>query len=230
MKTIGMIGGMSWESSLEYYRLVNEAVKEKMGGLHSAKCILYSVDFGEIEKMLAVGDWTGLEACLGEAALELKEAGADFLLICTNTMHKLAEKLEAKAGLPLLHIADAAAGEIKAEGLEKVGLLGTKFTMEEAFYRERLEDKFEIKVLIPEAGDREFVNSVIFNELCLGIIKEDSREKFRGIIGDLVSKGAEGIVLGCTEIPLLIGQEDAEVPVFDTTKIHALAAVEFALE
>ena len=230
MKTIGMIGGMSWESSLEYYRLVNEAVKEKMGGLHSAKCILYSVDFGEIEKMLAVGDWTGLEACLGEAALELKEAGADFLLICTNTMHKLAEKLEAKAGLPLLHIADAAAGEIKAEGLGKVGLLGTKFTMEEAFYRERLEDKFEIKVLIPEAGDREFVNSVIFNELCLGIIKEDSREKFRGIIGDLVSKGAEGIVLGCTEIPLLIGQEDAEVPVFDTTKIHALAAVEFALE
>ena len=230
MKTIGMIGGMSWESSLEYYRLVNEAVKEKMGGLHSAKCILYSVDFGEIEKMLAVGDWTGLEACLGEAALELKEAGADFLLICTNTMHKLAEKLEAKAGLPLLHIADAAAGEIKAEGLGKVGLLGTKFTMEEAFYRERLEEKFGIKVLIPEAGDREFVNSVIFNELCLGIIKDDSRKKFREIIGDLVSKGAEGIVLGCTEIPLLIGQEDAEVPVFDTTKIHALAAVEFALE
>ena len=230
MKTIGMIGGMSWESSLEYYRLVNEAVKEKMGGLHSAKCILYSVDFGEIEKMLASGDWEGLEACLGEAALELKEAGADFLLICTNTMHKLAEKVEAKAGLPLLHIADAAAGEIQAEGLEKVGLLGTKFTMEETFYRERLEDKFGIKVLIPEAGDREFVNSVIFNELCLGIIKEDSREKFRGIIGDLVSKGAEGIVLGCTEIPLLIGQEDAEVPVFDTTKIHALAAVEFALE
>lgn len=230
MKTIGMIGGMSWESSLEYYRLVNEAVKEKMGGLHSAKCVLYSVDFGEIEKMLAGGDWEGLETCLGEAGLELKEAGADFLLICTNTMHKLAEKLEAKAGLPLLHIADAAAGEIQAEGLGKVGLLGTKFTMEEAFYRERLEEKFGIKVLIPEAEDREFVNSVIFNELCLGIIKDDSREKFREIIGNLVSKGAEGIVLGCTEIPLLIGQEDAEVPVFDTTKIHALAAVEFALE
>ncbi|AKB24683.1 Aspartate racemase [Methanosarcina sp. MTP4] len=230
MKTIGMIGGMSWESSLEYYRLVNEAVKERMGGLHSAKCVLYSVDFGEIEKMLVIGDWEGLEACLGEAALELKEAGADFLMICTNTMHKLAEKVEAKAGLPLLHIADAAAGEIQAAGLEKVGLLGTKFTMEEAFYRERLEEKFGIKVLIPEAGDREFVNSVIFNELCLGVIKEDSRKKFRGIIGDLVSKGAEGIVLGCTEIPLLIGQEDAEVPVFDTTKIHALAAVEFALE
>ncbi|WP_440955164.1 aspartate/glutamate racemase family protein [Methanosarcina sp. Mfa9] len=230
MKTIGMIGGMSWESSLEYYRLVNEAVKEKIGGLHSAKCVLYSVDFGEIEEMLAVGNWEGLEARLGEAALELKEAGADFLLICTNTMHKLAEKVEAKAGLPLLHIADAAAGEIQAEGLEKVGLLGTKFTMEEAFYRERLEDKFGIKVLIPEAGDREFVNSVIFNELCLGLIKDDSREKFREIIGDLVSKGAEGIVLGCTEIPLLIGQEDAEVPVFDTTKIHALAAVELALE
>jgi aspartate racemase len=230
MKTIGMIGGMSWESSLEYYRLVNEAVKEKMGGLHSAKCILYSVDFGEIEKMLASGDWEGLEARLGEAALELKEAGADFLLICTNTMHKLAEKVEAKAGLPLLHIADAAAGEIQAEGLEKVGLLGTKFTMEETFYRERLEDKFGIKVLIPEAGDREFVNSVIFNELCLGIIKDDSRKKFREIIGDLVSKGAEGIVLGCTEIPLLIGQEDSEVPVFDTTKLQALAAVEFALE
>ncbi|HII02833.1 TPA: aspartate/glutamate racemase family protein [Methanosarcinaceae archaeon] len=230
MKTIGMIGGMSWESSLEYYRLVNEAVKEKMGGLHSAKCILYSVDFGDIEKMLVSGDWEGLEACLGEAALELKEAGADFLLICTNTMHKLAEKVEAKAGLPLLHIADAAAGEIQATGLEKVGLLGTKFTMEETFYRERLEDKFGIKVLIPEAGDREFVNNVIFNELCLGIIKDDSREKFKEIIGDLVSKGAEGIVLGCTEIPLLIGQEDAEVPVFDTTKVHALAAVEFALE
>jgi len=230
MKTIGMIGGMSWESSLEYYRLVNEAVKEKMGGLHSAKCILYSVDFGEIEKMLAGGDWEGLEACLGEAALELKEAGADFLLICTNTMHKLSEKVEVKAGLPLLHIADAAAGEIQEAGLEKVGLLGTKFTMEEAFYRERLEDKFGIKVLIPEPEDREFVNSVIFNELCLGITKDGSREKFREIIGKLVSEGAEGIVLGCTEIPLLIGQEDSEVPVFDTTKIHALAAVEFALE
>ncbi|MBW2638193.1 MAG: amino acid racemase, partial [Deltaproteobacteria bacterium] len=153
-----------------------------------------------------------------------------FLLICTNTMHKLAEKVETKAGLPLLHIADAAAGAIKSEGLEKVGLLGTKFTMEEAFYRERLEDKFRIKVLIPEEEDREFVNSVIFNELCLGIIKDDSREKFREIIGNLVSKGAEGIVLGCTEIPLLIGQEDAEVPVFDTTKIHALSAVEFALK
>lgn len=230
MKTIGLIGGMSWESSLEYYRLVNEAVKEKMGGLHSTKCILYSVDFGEIEKMLGAGDWTGLEACLGEAALSLKWAGADFLLICTNTMHKLAEKVEAMAGLPLLHIADAAAGEIKAAGLEKVGLLGTKFTMEETFYRERLEGKFGIKVLIPGAEDREFVNSVIFNELCLGLIKDDSREKFREIIGKLVSKGAEGIVLGCTEIPLLIGQEDAEVPVFDTTKIHALAAVELALE
>lgn len=230
MKTIGMIGGMSWESSLEYYRLVNEAVKEKMGGLHSAKCVLYSVDFGEIEKMLAGGDWEGLEARLGEAALELKDAGADFLLICTNTMHKLAEKVEAKSGLPLLHIADAAAGEIRAAGLEKVGLLGTKFTMEEAFYRERLEEKFGIKVLIPGPEDREFVNSVIFNELCLGIIKNDSREKFREIIGKLVLDGAEGIVLGCTEIPLLIRQEDAEVPVFDTTKIHALAAVEFALE
>ncbi len=230
MKTIGMIGGMSWESSLEYYRLVNEMVKEKMGGLHSAKCVLYSVDFGEIEKMLAGGDWEGLETSLGEAALELKDAGADFLLICTNTMHKLAEKVEAKSGLPLLHIADAAAGEIQAAGLEKVGLLGTKFTMEEAFYRERLEEKFGIKVLIPGPEDREFVNSVIFNELCLGIIKDDSREKFREIIGKLVLEGAEGIVLGCTEIPLLIRQEDAEVPVFDTTKIHALEAVEFALK
>ncbi|MCQ1536329.1 aspartate/glutamate racemase family protein [Methanosarcina sp. KYL-1] len=230
MKMIGLIGGMSWESSLEYYRLINEAVKERLGGLHSAKCVLYSVDFGDIEKMLAGGDWAGLEACLGEAGLSLKGSGADFLLICTNTMHKLAEKVEERAGIPLLHIADAAAAEIRAAGLKKVGLLGTKFTMEEAFYRKRLEERFGIEVLIPGAGDRDFINSVIFNELCLGVKNEASRARFREIIGNLVSGGAEGIVLGCTEIPLLVGQEDAKVPLFDTTKLHALAAVEFALK
>jgi aspartate racemase len=229
MKTIGMIGGMSWESSIEYYRIVNEIVKEKLGGLHSAKSLMYSVDFAEIETLQHAGDWDGATGTMIEAARHVEAGDADFVIICTNTMHKMADDVEAAIGIPLLHIADATADAIKAQGLRKIGLLGTKFTMEEDFYRGRLVEKHGLEVLIPDAEDREIVHRIIYNELVLGEIKSESREAYKSIIEKLIAEGAQGIILGCTEIGLLVKEEDSRVPTFDTTYIHAIAAVEYAL-
>ncbi len=230
MKTIGMIAGMSWESSLEYYRLVNEGVKAGLGGLHSAKCVLVSVDFAEIEVLQREGRWEEATQAMIDVARQVQAGGADFLLICTNTMHKMAEEVQASIDIPLLHIADAAAEAIKARGLRKVGLLGTRFTMEENFYRGRLAEKYGLEVLIPDEADRAVVHHVIYEELVLGKIVPASKLEYQRIIESLVQQGAEGIILGCTEIGLLIKDEDSRVPLFDTTSIHAQAAVEMALK
>ncbi|MBN2028522.1 MAG: aspartate/glutamate racemase family protein [Actinobacteria bacterium] len=230
MKTIGLIGGMSWESTAEYYRIINQVVKERLGGHHSAKLVMYSVDFDDIEALQHRDEWEDLTRLMVEAARRVERGGADFLLICTNTMHKMAGEVEESVGIPLLHIADAAADAIKAKGLRKVGLLGTRFTMEWDFYTGRLHDEHGIEVLVPGEEDRGAVHAVIYDELCHGIVNDDSRKLFERIIEDLASEGAQGIVLGCTEIPLLIKQEDFEVPIFDTTEIHALAAVDYALK
>ncbi|MFT9599524.1 aspartate/glutamate racemase family protein [Mesobacillus sp.] len=229
MKTIGMIGGMSWESSAEYYRQINEGVKRQLGGLHSAKVILFSVDFDEIEKCQSEGRWDEAGQILGEAAYSLEKAGADFIVICTNTMHKVIDQISEKTRLPILHIADETATQIKKLGIKKIGLLGTKYTMEQDFYKSRILSQ-NIEILIPEENDRGLINKTIFNELCLGIIQQSSREYFKRIIEDLVSEGAEGIILGCTEIGLLIKQDDAPVTLFDTTEIHAHGAVQKALD
>ncbi|MFZ5909239.1 MAG: aspartate/glutamate racemase family protein [Chloroflexota bacterium] len=229
MKTIGMIGGMSWESSIEYYRIVNETVKAKLGGLHSAKCVMYSVDFAEIEALQHQGRWQEATQAMIEAARHVEDGGADFLVICTNTMHKMADEVEQAIRIPLLHIADATAAAIQAQGLRRVGLLGTKFTMEEAFYRGRLVEKHGLEVLIPEAVEREIVHRVIYEELVVGKIEPGSREQYKQIIEKLVAEGAQGIILGCTEIGLLVKAEDSRAPLFDTTYIHAAGAVEFAL-
>jgi aspartate racemase len=229
MKTIGMLGGMSWESSIEYYRIINETVKEKLGGLHSAVSLMYSVDFAEIETLQSEGRWDEATLAMIEAARHVEAGGADFLIICTNTMHKMADEVEAAIGIPLLHIADATAEAIKAQGLSKVGLLGTRFTMEEDFYAGRLIEKHSLEVLIPEAEDREVVHRIIYDELVLGEIKSESREQYKKIIEKLIAAGAQGIILGCTEIGLLVKEEDSRVPLFDTTYIHAVAAVEMAL-
>lgn len=230
MKTIGLIGGMSWESSLEYYRIINETVKEKLGGFHSAKCLMYSVDFEEVEKLQRHGKWDEATALMIDAAQRVKKGGADFVVICTNTMHKMAEEVQSSINIPLLHIADVTAERIKAQGLKKVGLLGTKFTMEEDFYKGRLIKKHGLEVMIPDDEEREAINNILYNELCMGEIKKISKDKFKKIIDNLVLKGAEGIILGCTEIPLLIDKEDYEIPLFDTTRIHAEEAVEYALQ
>jgi len=230
MKTIGLIGGMSWESSLEYYRILNETVKEKLGGLHSAKCILYSVEFAEIEVLQHEGRWDEAARAMVEAGQSLERAGADLLVLCTNTMHKLAGELEAGVTIPLLHIADATADAIKAAGISRVGLLGTRFTMEHDFYKGRLEKKHGLEVFIPDETDREIVHRVIYGELCLGVIKPESRQAFTTIIEKLVKAGAQGVILGCTEIENLVRQEDSPLPVFPTTRIHATAAVEWALK
>jgi aspartate racemase len=229
MKTIGMLGGMSWESSIEYYRIINETIKEKLGGLHSAVSLMYSVDFAEIEALQHAGKWDEATQALIEAARHVEAGGADFVVICTNTMHKMADEVEAAIGIPLLHIADATANAIKAKGLSKIGLLGTRFTMEEEFYRGRLIEKHGLDVIIPEADDREIVHRVIYDELVLGEIKTESREQYKKIIEKLINAGAQGIILGCTEIGLLVKDEDSRVPLFDTTHIHAVAAVEMAL-
>lgn len=229
MKTIGLIGGMSWESSLEYYRLINQGVKEKLGGFHSAKSVMVSVDFAEIEVLQSEGRWQEATAMMIAAARQVQNGGADFLLICTNTMHKMAPEVQAAVSIPLLHIADAAAEAVKAQRLQKVGLLGTRFTMEQDFYRGRLADQHGLTVLIPPEADRAIVHHVIYQELCLGRLKDDSREEYKRIIRQLVAAGAEGIVLGCTEIPLLVKPKDSPVPLFDTTLIHAQTAVEWAL-
>ena len=229
MKTMGLIGGMSWESSLEYYRIVNETVKEKLGGLHSCKCLMYSVDFGVIEALQHQNKWDELTKLMIEAAQNLKHGGADFIVICTNTMHKMAPEIEHFTGLNVLHIADVTGAAISKNQIQKVGLLGTRFTMEGDFYKKRLKDNYDIEVIIPEDADRQIIHDIIYNELCLGIIKDDSRQKYIDIINKLCANGAEGIILGCTEIPLLIKQSDVLIPVYDTTKIHAESAVDFAL-
>lgn len=230
MKIIGLIGGMSWESSLEYYRIINEQVKSKLGGLHSAKSLMYSVDFEEIEKLQHQGKWQELTEIMINAAKKLENGGADFIVICTNTMHKMAEDIQKAVKIPLLHIADATAEKIKDRGIIKVGLLGTKFTMVEDFYKGRLIDKYGLQVLIPNEEERQIVHDVIYKELCLGIVKQKSKEKYIEIIKNLVSSGAKAIILGCTEIPLLIKQTDVEIPLFDTTRIHAEAAVDWSIK
>ena len=230
MKTIGLIGGMSWESSAEYYRIINQTVQERLGSLHSAQCILFSFDFQEIERLQHQGEWEQLTGLMIRAAQSLEGAGAELLTICTNTMHKMAEEVQTSVGIPLVHIADATAKAITDKGLEKVALLGTRFTMEEDFYKKRLQEKYRLDVIIPSESDRELIDNVIYGELCRGVTHQSSREKFKAIIEKLASNGAEGVILGCTEIPLLISQQDAEIPLFDTTKIHAQAAVEMALQ
>ncbi|MFS7306749.1 aspartate/glutamate racemase family protein [Rahnella inusitata] len=230
MKTLGLIGGMSWESTVPYYRMINEHVKQQLGGLHSAKLFLYSVDFYEIEKLQMAGDWQQAGEILGNAANALARAGAEVIVVCTNTMHKVADDIERIGGLPLLHIADATAEKIKGQGLRKIGLLGTRFTMEQDFYRGRLQDIHQIEVVTPDEADRVIVHRIIYEELCLGIVNDASREEYRQIIAKLELQGVEGIILGCTEITLLVGAADASVPVFDTTAIHALAAAEFSLK
>jgi len=230
MKTIGLIGGMSWESSLEYYRIVNETVKEKLGGFHSAKCIMYSVDFEEIEKLQHQGKWDEATDLMIDAARRVERGGADFVVICTNTMHKMADDVQESINIPLLHIADVTAQKIKEKGMQKVGLLGTRFTMEEDFYRMRLQEKHGLEIIIPDEEERQTIHGILYSELVMGEIKEISKETFQKIIKNLEARGAEGIILGCTEIPLLVKQEDYEIPLFDTTTIHARASVEYALE
>ena len=229
MRTIGLIGGMSWESSAEYYRLINEGVKARLGGLHSARSVLLTVDFAEVEAMQQVGRWDEAGLLLAEAARSLERAGADCLVLCTNTMHKVADAITGAVRIPFIHIADATAAAIRAGGLQRVGLLGTRFTMEEAFYTGRLVARHDLEVLVPEADDRAVVNQVIYEELCLGAVRAESRAQYRAIMARLAARGAEGIILGCTEITLLVSAEDSAVPLFDTTRLHALAAVDFAL-
>ncbi len=229
MKTIGLIGGMSWESSAEYYRIINEEAARRLGGTHSARSLMLSVDFGEIEAAQHRGDWDALEAEMVAAARALARGGADFLVLCTNTMHRFADAMEAGADLPLIHIADPTAEAIRADGFSRVGLLGTAFTMEQDFYKGRLAERHGLEVLVPEAEDRALVHRVIYEELVLGVVREESRAAYREVIARLVARGAEAVILGCTEIMLLVRPEDSAVPVYDTTTLHAKAAVERAL-
>lgn len=228
-KVIGLIGGMSWESSAEYYRIINEKVRGRLGPLNSARCLMWSFDFAEIEALQHAGRWDEAGALLADAARRLERGGADFLILCTNTMHRLADALQAAVAIPLLHIADPTAERIKRAGLRRVGLLGTAFTMEQDFYKGRLSARHGLEVLVPEAADRQTVHRIIYDELVQGQVKEASRAAYRGIIAKLVAEGAEAIILGCTEIMLLVRTEDSPVPLFDTTAIHADAAVEAAL-
>ena len=229
LKTIGLIGGMSWESTVTYYKIINETVKEKLGGLHSAKCILYSIDFQEIEECQANGNWEKSGEILGEAANNLEKAGADFIVICTNTMHKVINQIKEKISVPILHIAEMTAEKILEKGLKNIALLGTKYTMEQDFYKSKLIEK-EINVIIPDKNDIEIINKVIYDELCLGTINSNSKKKFLEIVDKLRSKGAEGIILGCTEIGLLIKNEDTDVPLFDTAVIHAEEAAIYSIK
>lgn len=230
MKTIGLIGGMSWESTVPYYRHINEMIKARLGELHSARIILYSVDFQEIATLQRAGDWDAAAQVLIEAAQAVEAAGADFLLVCTNTMHKVAPAIEASVSIPLLHIADATAAGIIRAGHEVVGLLGTRFTMEQAFYKQRLSERHGLQVVVPGEADRDIVHRVIYEELCLGVVRPESRQAYRRIMGELERRGAQAIILGCTEIMLLVAQEDCALPLFDTTAIHAQAAAEHALQ
>jgi len=230
MKTIGLIGGMSWESTVPYYRIINEAVRDALGGLHSARIVLYSVDFQEVERLMHEGDWDGCGRVLAQAARSLQTAGAEFIVLCTNTMHKVADRIQDATGLPFLHIVDPTAEEIKRSGLKAVGLLGTRVTMEQEFYRGRLRDLHGIEVIVPPEADREIVDRVIFAELCLGKVLEESRSEYRRIIRDLAGRGAQGVIFGCTEIQMLVGQEDSEIRTFDTAALHARGAAAWALD
>ena len=229
MKTIGLIGGMSWESTVPYYRHINETIRERLGGLHSARLVLYSVDFAEIERFQHAGDWEAAAATLAQAARRLEGAGADFVVLCTNTMHRVAGAIEAAVDIPLLHIADATGQAIRRAGFGTVGLLGTRFTMEQDFYRGRLQERHGLTVLTPPEADRELVHRVIYQELCVGDVVDASRAGYRQVMADLVGRGAQAIILGCTEIGLLVGADDAPVPLFDTTLLHAREAVAWAL-
>jgi aspartate racemase len=229
MKTIGMIGGMSWESSIEYYRIINQTVRARLGGLHSAKSIMVSVEFAEIEALQHQNQWDELATIMIDAARSLERGGADFVIICTNTMHKLYDDVQNAIDIPMLNIADATAARIKADGIDRVALLGTRFTMEEDFYKGRLKNRFGLDVIIPAKDEMEIVHGVIYDELCAGMIKPDSKQKYAAIIRRLISTGARGIILGCTEIGLLVKPEDSSVPLFDTAEIHAQAAVRYAL-
>lgn len=230
MKTIGMLGGMSWESTLSYYKAINEGVKEGLGGLHSAKILLHSVDFAEIEKLQHQGEWDKTAIILTQAAQGVEKAGADFLMICTNTMHKVAAEIEEGISIPLLHIADATAEQLVLDNIQCVGLLGTGFTMRESFYKGRITEKYGLDVIVPNEEDQKVVHDIIYGELCLGKIVEQSREQYLKVIDRLKSEGAEAVILGCTEIALLVQQQHTSVPLYDTTQIHASAAVQFALE
>lgn len=229
MKTIGLLGGMSWESTLSYYQAINEGIKTALGGLHSAKIAMYSVDFEAIERLQHAGDWEGTAKILSEAAQNIQAAGADFLLICTNTMHKVAPEIETAIQIPLLHIADATAETLVADGIKSVGLLGTSFTMEQDFYKGRLTNNYGLHVLIPNEGDRAIVHQVIYQELCLGKLESNSKTEYLRIIDALAAEGAEAVILGCTEIGMLVQQSDTDVPLLDTTAIHAAKAVDYAL-
>ncbi|AVE43195.1 aspartate/glutamate racemase family protein [Providencia stuartii] len=229
MKTIGLIGGMSWESTLLYYQQINEGIKQQLGGLHSAKIALYSVDFAEIEHMQSAGQWELAGQYLAQAGKNVEQAGADFVVLCTNTMHKVAEQIENNINIPLLHIADATGERIINSGIRKIGLLGTAFTMEQPFYKDRLHEKYNLSVLTPNDQDRKIVHDIIYQELCLGKITNGSKKQYQRIMASLVENGAEGIILGCTEITLLVDQNDTSVPIFDTTALHAQKAVDFAL-
>jgi aspartate racemase len=229
MKTIGLIGGMSWESTASYYRAINEEVKARLGGLHSAKIVLVSVDFAEIAEYQQAGDWHHAALLLSAAAVSLQAAGADFFIICTNTMHNVADTVQGAVDIPLLHIADATGQQLRDEGITKIALLGTKFTMEQAFYKSRLQDSFAIDVMVPTVLEQDIIHQVIYDELCLGKTLDESRRQFVKIIEALHRKGAQGVILGCTEIALLVQQNHTQVRLFDTTRIHALAAVELAL-
>ncbi|WP_449556969.1 aspartate/glutamate racemase [Huaxiibacter chinensis] len=229
MKTIGLLGGMSWESTIPYYRLINEGIKHRLGGLHSASLLLHSVDFHEIEACQASGEWDKAGEILAQAALGLERAGAEGILLCTNTMHKVADQIEGRCALPFLHIADATGRAIQAAGMKRVALLGTRYTMEQDFYRGRLSEQFGIECLIPDDADRVRINQIIFDELCLGTFSEASRAFYIEVIGKLAEEGAEGVIFGCTEIGLLVPEEQSPITVFDTTAIHAADAVEFML-
>ncbi|CAE6897781.1 Aspartate racemase [Vibrio sp. B1FLJ16] len=229
MKTIGMLGGMSWESTASYYKALNEGVKSQLGGLHSAKICLYSVDFDEIEKLQHQGNWSETALILAEAAKSVERGGADFLMICTNTMHKVVPEIESQISIPILHIADATAKSLVRDGVTKVGLLGTRFTMEQDFYKGRITEKFGIEVIVPDADEQTLVHDIIYQELCLGQINSDSRERYLEIIANLQAQGAQAVILGCTEIALLVKQSDTTVPLYDTTQIHATHGVEWAL-
>ncbi|MEA3441263.1 MAG: aspartate/glutamate racemase family protein, partial [Chloroflexota bacterium] len=229
MKTIGLLGGMSWESSIEYYRIINQAVRERLGGFHSARCVMYSVDFAEIETAQSQGKWDEVAAQLIDAARNIELAGADFLLICTNTMHKFSEQIQEQIDIPLLHIADATADAVRNAGIDTIALLGTRVTMEEDFIRGRLENQHNLRVLIPDKQEREIINHVIYQELVVGKIILSSKQKYIEIIDQLVGRGAQGVILGCTEIGLLVKADDVEIPIFDTAYIHALSSVNYAL-
>ncbi len=230
MRTIGLLGGMSWESTVPYYQIINRTIARKLGGLHSAKLLLYSVDFAEVERLQHAERWVEAGSLLADAALMLQNAGADFLVLCTNTMHRVAADIEARVRIPLLHIADPTAQAIRASGLSSVGLLGTRFTMEQDFYRGRLERNFGLTIHVPEESSRKLVHEIIYSELCRGIISESSRQDFRQVVSELVVMGAEAVILGCTEIGLLLRPGDVSVPLFDTTGLHAEAAGMFALD